>query len=129
MPRILRPKPEITRQRAGRLRLFRHQARQQSAKPVFEYFRGNIGNLGMRRDLIKRMFAPAKTHFQPDRHIAHAEGGARISRLCLGQAEPRQGFFQQALLARTQGMTSAPAIKPVRHTISQGGTISGHSLP
>ena len=84
MPRILRPEPEITRQRAGCLRLFRHQAREQSAKPVLEYFRGNIGNLRMRRDLIKRVFTTAKAHFQPKRRIAQAEGRARISRLCLG---------------------------------------------
>jgi hypothetical protein len=81
----------------------------------------------MRRDLIERMFAPTKPHFQPDRRSTHAEGGARISRLCWGQAEPRQGFFQQALLARTQGVASAPAIKPVRHTISQWGSVSGHA--
>ena len=84
MPRILRPKPEITRQRAGCLRLFRHQAREQSAKPVLEYFRGYIGNPRMRRDLIKRVFTAAKAHFQPKRHIAHAEGRAWISRLRLG---------------------------------------------
>jgi hypothetical protein len=83
----------------------------------------------MRRDLIERVFPASEANFQPDRHITHAEGGARISRLCWGQAQPRQGFFQQALLARTQGVASAPAIKPVRHTISQGGTISGHLLP
>ena len=127
MPRILRPKPEITRQRAGRLRLFRHQAREQSAKPVLEYFRGNIGNLRMRRDLIERVFPASEAHFQPDRHITPAEGGARISRLSLGQAQPRQGFFQQALLARAQGVSSAPTIKAVWHTISQWGSVSGHA--
>jgi hypothetical protein len=74
------------------------------------------------------MFAPTKTHFQPDRHIAHAEGRARISRLCWGQAQPRQGFFKQALLARAQGVASAPAIKPVRHTIGQRWAISGHAI-
>jgi hypothetical protein len=81
----------------------------------------------MRRDLIERVFAPAKTHFQPDRHITHAEGRTRIGGLCWGQAQPRQGFFQQALLARTQGVASAPAIKAVRHTISQWGSVSGHA--
>jgi hypothetical protein len=81
----------------------------------------------MRRDLIERMFAPAKTHFQPNRHIPHAEGRARVCRLGWRQAQPRQGFFQQALLARAQGVAAAPTIKPVRHTISQRGTISGHA--
>ena len=32
----------------------------------------------MRCDLIERVFPAAKPHFQPKRHIAHAESGARI---------------------------------------------------
>jgi hypothetical protein len=78
-------------------------------------------------DLIQRMFAPAKAHFQPKRHIAHAKGGARVCCLGGGQPQPRQGFFQQTLLARAQGVASAPAIKAVWHTISQRGSVSGHA--
>jgi hypothetical protein len=78
-------------------------------------------------DLIERMFAPAKAHFQPKRHITQAESRARVCCLRWGQPKPRQGFFQKTLLARAQRVASAPAIKAVWHTIGQRGSISGHA--
>ncbi len=81
----------------------------------------------MRRDLIQRVFAATKSDFQPKRHITQAESCARIGGLRWRQAQPRQCFLKQALLARALGVAAAPAINPVGHTISQRGTISGHA--
>ncbi len=60
----------------------------------------------MRRDLIKRVFPATEPHFQPDRHITHAESGARTGGLRLGEPKARQGFFKQALLPWAQGVAA-----------------------
>lgn len=112
--RILGPEAQIGRQLRRCLAAEGDQIRQHGADAVLEDLAGDQGRFRVGRCLGPRVLAPAESNLQPQRRRWEWKRRQWIGGVGLPEQQPGQGQVEQHFLARSQLVTAAAPVKPIR---------------